>query len=144
MYSTVTDAVGNYSLELPISETYILQFERNIDYTEGVSFRDVLAIYKHILGITDDFSTEQQIAADINNNGGISTFDMVVINQLMFGIDNVDVQSWNFYTHYYLVLLDGRCCTALAMVLYISIVVLSLSLKYEKICTIHPLASECD
>jgi hypothetical protein len=54
---------------------------------EGVSTLDLILITKHILGVQLFKTTYQKIAADVNNNGVISTADIISIRRCILGID---------------------------------------------------------
>ncbi|MBX2893558.1 MAG: T9SS type A sorting domain-containing protein [Saprospiraceae bacterium] len=53
----------------------------------GVSAFDLVLINKHILGIELFENPFQMIAADANNSGTITTFDIVAIRRVILGID---------------------------------------------------------
>lgn len=71
---------------------------KNINPKNGVSTFDALLIAKHILGLEQLGSPYKIIAADVNNSGNISIFDVVLIRQLI--LDHIDqfpnLPSWRF------------------------------------------------
>ena len=66
---------------------------RDGDDNNGVSTIDMVFIQRHILGLTLLNSPYKMIAADINRSGSITTFDMVLMRQLI--LQNVDEFSMN-------------------------------------------------
>ncbi len=64
----------------------------------GVNITDVIWIRRHILNITPLPIPYAQIAADVNNDGKISTFDVIFVNRIILGIDEefANVPSWRF------------------------------------------------
>ena len=74
----------------------ILPFKDN-DPTNGVTVADLFAIQQHILVLDPFKNAYQMIAADANNNGTISTGDIVLIRKLILGIKpNILTPSWRF------------------------------------------------
>ncbi len=79
-------------------ESYTVSLEKNTKPVNGVTTLDIVLISKHILGI-DTFTTNyQQIAADVNRSGAITTFDLVQMRQLILGINDrfPNAPSWVF------------------------------------------------
>ena len=65
--------------------------------TNGVDVLDILLIAKHILGIAP-LPPYSKIAADVNKSNSITTFDVVELRKLIFGIYNKfpNNTSWRF------------------------------------------------
>ncbi len=78
--------------------TYDLIPARNNDPLNGVTTYDLTLISKHILGITPLDSPYKIIAADANQDGKVTTFDMLILRKLILG--NIDElpngKSWRF------------------------------------------------
>jgi len=74
--------------------------EPSFDYVplNGVSTYDLVLISKHILGLEALASAYKMIAADANNSGSISTFDIVEFRKLILGIytELPANKSWRF------------------------------------------------
>lgn len=67
-----------------------------------VSVLDILFIRKHILGIEELPKPYYWIAADVNNNGTITTLDLILIQRVILGINNdfVNIPPWRFVPKY--------------------------------------------
>ena len=94
-----TDAAGSYLFEnLSRQSTYTVRPMTNDDYREGLTTFDLLLIRKHILGITPLNSPYKLLAADVNNSGAISAFDMVVMRQVILDVKHEfpNNTSWRY------------------------------------------------
>jgi hypothetical protein len=99
-----TDIQGEYAFNnLLGSSDYEISPIKNDDYTNGVSTLDLILIQLHILGIQSFETPYQLIASDINNNGSISSIDLVQLRQLILGItDELPYNdSWRFISEDY-------------------------------------------
>ncbi len=78
--------------------TYDIIPSRNNDPRNGVTTYDITLISKHILGITPLDSPYKILAADVNQDGKVTTFDIVVLRKLILGaIDALpNGKSWRF------------------------------------------------
>jgi Pregnancy-associated plasma protein-A len=88
-----------------ITVTPDVNFQLNNSFfgaTSGVTTADLLAISKHLLNITPFVSPFQLIAADANNSGSVTTFDIVKIRKVILGIhqDFSPVGNWRFIPKY--------------------------------------------
>lgn len=82
--TTLTDNLGDFSIEdLNPNESFELNFEKNTNPWNGVTTQDIVAIRKHILGLEYLDSPYKLLAADVNNSGGITGLDMVLIRSLI-------------------------------------------------------------
>ena len=70
----------------------------------GVSTFDMVLIAKHILGTQLITSKYAKIAADVNNNGTISTADLIELRKMILGINLnfTNNTSWRFFTNSFL------------------------------------------
>ena len=96
-FSTTT--TGKYEfVGLPINNTYTIRPEKHINYSNGISTFDLFLITEHILTEDTLDSPYKIIAADVNNSGSVTNFDIVKLRKLILGIDTVleDVPSWRF------------------------------------------------
>ena len=84
----VTDGTGFINMLLSLNKTYTVAPEKLIEARNGVTTADLVAINKHILGIENLSSPYRRIAADINNDGKISTADMVELRKLILFIND--------------------------------------------------------
>ncbi|MEM6321287.1 MAG: T9SS type A sorting domain-containing protein [Bacteroidota bacterium] len=93
-----TAADGHYQFMLPEGGDYTVTPEKDINPLNGVSTFDLVLISKHILGITPFESPYQHIAADINQSGTITAFDMVQLRQLILNLTTEfpNNTSWRF------------------------------------------------
>ena len=81
-----------------MNSPYTIEAAKNQQPLNGVSTFDLVLISKHILGITEFDNPYQMIAADANNSGSITAFDMVQIRQLILNIKTefTNNESWRF------------------------------------------------
>ena len=90
---------GYYAFEnLATNNTYCVSPEKDINPLNGVSTYDLVLISQHIIGTNPLTSPYQLIAADVNNSGTISTFDLVQLRQLILFVitDFPSNKSWRF------------------------------------------------
>ena len=93
-----TDDSGIFELNLPKGIGYVISFDKEDDAANGMTVFDIIMVSKHILGITSFESDWQYIAADINNSGSISAFDLVLMRKIVLGIDTEFTNNtpWRF------------------------------------------------
>ncbi len=97
--SYLTDQRGGYSLfGLEEGGDYTVTPSLNSDPLNGVSTFDLVLISKHILGLQPLESPYQQIAADINRSGTVTTLDLIQLRKLILKIDTEfkNNTSWRF------------------------------------------------
>ena len=95
----MTDENGQYIFEnMPLGNSYEIRPEKNTNPTNGVTTFDILKINHHILGTDMITSPYSLIAADANNNGIISTTDIVAIQRVILFMDDnfANNTSWRF------------------------------------------------
>ena len=70
----------------------------NKDVRNGVTTFDVLLLQKHILNLRPLDSPYKLIAADLNNSGDVTAFDMLLLRQMILSIINEfpNTPSWRF------------------------------------------------
>lgn len=94
-----TGLTGEYEFEnLPVNNTYNIRPEKDINAENGISTFDLFLITKHILAEDTLDSPYKIIAADVNNSGSVTNFDVVKLRKIILGIDTTfaDVPSWRF------------------------------------------------
>ncbi|MEM0992054.1 MAG: dockerin type I domain-containing protein, partial [Bacteroidota bacterium] len=94
-----TGKSGNFQFGgLAAGLDYSITPYKNDDVLNGVTTLDIVLISKHILGIDPLGDPYQIIAADVNNSGSITTFDMVALRRLILGMDQElkTNTSWRF------------------------------------------------
>lgn len=100
----LTDSSGYYTvpLNLPINNC-TLKPEKDSFPLNGVTTFDLVLMSKHILGLQPLTSPYQQIAADINQSGSITTYDIVELRKLILAIYNEfpNNHSWRFVPKLY-------------------------------------------
>jgi len=76
---------------------------KNINPLNGVSTYDLVLISKHILGITPLDSPWKIIAADANQDGKVTTADIITLRKLILGITTElpNGKSWRFLPYDY-------------------------------------------
>jgi hypothetical protein len=90
---------GKYTSLVGTGSNVKVTADKNDNPLNGVSTFDLVLIQKHILGtatISDKFAT---IAADVNNNGKVTTSDVVELRKMILGINNnfSNNKSWRFF-----------------------------------------------
>ena len=85
---SITDAQGFFNMLLNIKQSYEIKPEKLIESRNGVTTADLVAINKHILAVEELKTPYKRIAADINNDGKISTADMVELRKLILFIND--------------------------------------------------------
>ncbi len=98
MKSLQTGSDGTFQFALVNGDNYTLIPEKNSDVLNGISTFDLVLINKHILGIATLDSPYKYIAADINQSGTITAFDMVQLRRLILNISTEfpNSESWRF------------------------------------------------
>jgi len=93
-----TGTAGIYTFTVPADGDYTITPEKDIQPLNGVSTFDLVLISKHILDLEPFTSPYQYIAADINQSGTITAFDMVQLRQLILNITTEfqNNTSWRF------------------------------------------------
>ncbi len=95
----MTGTSGNFTFpSIEMFGDYDVTPSKDMMPTNGVSTYDLVLISQHILGIADLDSPYKLIAADVNNDGTVTTFDMVELRQLILAIvsDFSNNTSWRF------------------------------------------------
>ncbi len=93
------DVSGSYEFVIPKGLNVVVRPEKNTDYDNGVSTRDLVKIQKHILGKGSLESFYQEEAADANGDGNIGALDLIQLRKLILGKSDVlpGSPSWRFY-----------------------------------------------
>jgi len=93
-----TGYFGGFGYVCPIGYTSRVEPSKNEDPLNGVTTLDLTLISKHILGIAPLENPYAIIAADANQDGKVSVFDIVILRKLILGIVNElpNGKSWQF------------------------------------------------
>lgn len=94
-----TDSTGQYEyLNLFKNTNYFVNASKESHILSGISTQDALALSKHILGIKALDSPYKIIAADINNNGKVTTADLLALRKAILQIDDKfpNNKAWRF------------------------------------------------
>lgn len=97
--SVMTSQQGWYHFpSLPNGASCMVQPVKNDDIRNGVTTYDLIKISKHILGEETLASPYKIIAADANNSGAVTTFDVVLIRKVILHVANEfpNNSSWRF------------------------------------------------
>ena len=97
------DLTGQYVFaQLNYKDYVSVRPEKNTAWLEGISTQDIIQIQKHILGIQNFANPAEWIAADIDNNGRVTTSDIVLLRKLILGkISKVNENtSWRFISQF--------------------------------------------
>ena len=98
-YKGFTDAEGRFQFDgMPSGENYQLSATKDDNPINGVSTLDLVLIQSHILGTIPLNDPYKIIASDVNNNGSLSAADIVVLRQVLLGLqeDFPNNSSWRF------------------------------------------------
>jgi len=94
-----TDSQGAYTFSaLPAGGNYVITPVKDTADRNGVNGSDLVAIQRHILGISPLVGAYKRIAADANNSKSINGSDLVAIQRLILQIDQTLPlnTSWQF------------------------------------------------
>ncbi|MEQ1747651.1 MAG: cohesin domain-containing protein, partial [Saprospiraceae bacterium] len=97
--SDLTGAAGDYGFEnLASGSNLTITPAKTADPLECVSVRDILFIFKHILGIEPLPNPYAMVAADANRSKSITSFDAAELRKLILGIyaELPNGPSWQF------------------------------------------------
>ncbi|MBK8490088.1 MAG: HYR domain-containing protein [Saprospirales bacterium] len=97
--SLTTSSDGLFLFEfLQTGGDYTILPSKLTDADNGVTTYDMVLISRHILGVTLLSSPYQQIAADVNRSGSVSTLDLVEIRKVILGLQSgfPNNTSWRF------------------------------------------------
>ena len=89
-----TDASGCIDIG-NISSTFQIAPSKSTENTDGLNVKDLIIIRKFLLGLINNFTPYQRIAADINNSHSITASDIIYLHRYILG--NSDYESpWKF------------------------------------------------
>ncbi len=100
----MTEQDGVFDIhDLPMGGDYTLVPEKNTDLLNGVTTFDMTLISKHILNIKKLNSPYKIIAADVNNSGSVTTFDLVALRKVILHETDFfpNNASWRFIDNNY-------------------------------------------
>ena len=90
---------GTYDfIDLEIGNNYTITPFRNDNHKNGVNTIDLVLMRSHILGIGTPLTPYQIIAGDVNNDGQLNTFDMVLVQKIikLWDTEFASSNSWRF------------------------------------------------
>ncbi|TVR75922.1 MAG: BspA family leucine-rich repeat surface protein [Saprospirales bacterium] len=101
VYLEYTNTDGIYELGIPNQGSWTVIPGKNENWTDGVSTLDLIIAQQHIVGLNFFDQPYLHIAADANNDGFVSTFDLVLLQNLILGLlqDISGNSSWRFIPH---------------------------------------------
>lgn len=113
MTANITSS-GSYTLSnLPQLQntSYTIAATKNDENPlNGLTTFDLVLISKHIIGLQPFTEPWQTVAADLNCNGMVTTFDIVVGRKLILGLDNeLACGAWKFVPQGSPVAANGSC-----------------------------------
>lgn len=96
--SVTTPTNGTFEKSVPNGIDYEVTASKGGDYMNGVSTLDLVMIQRHILDIERLGTPYKLIAADVNNDGKVSSNDLIELRKLILGIYNElpNNASWRF------------------------------------------------
>ncbi len=94
-----TDCTGNFTFTDLLGGTdYTLRAEKQGSIQNGNSTFDLVLISQHILGIVDLPNAYYRAAADVDESGSISVFDLLLMRGVILAIlDSYPGQNWFFF-----------------------------------------------
>ena len=107
--SSVTDADGNYSIDIPDNANFTVGASKDTDYLNGITTLDLVLIQRHLLDIQPFVSPYQHVAGDVNDDSRITASDLTELRKLILGVSpDFTNQSWRFPVSGTAVDTDGR------------------------------------
>ena len=96
--SIISNGNGGFEFSMPDGANYTVRPYKNNDPLNGVSTFDLVLISQHILGISQFDTPYKYIAADVNQSGTVTAFDLVQLRQLILNIipELPNNTSWRF------------------------------------------------
>ncbi|TVR86397.1 MAG: HYR domain-containing protein, partial [Saprospirales bacterium] len=96
--SVATDVDGFFDISVLLGSDVTLTPYENDNHSQGVTTMDLILIQRHLLLIESLDSPYKLIAADVSNDGILSTFDLVILQALIIGNINEypNNTSWRF------------------------------------------------
>jgi hypothetical protein len=95
-----TNALGEFSVKnLSACKTYEFVLATDVaNPLAGISTKDILLIQNHILGNNRIKSIPSLVAADVDNSGGVSSLDIIMLRKLILGYSSnfVEENSWQY------------------------------------------------
>ena len=97
--ATQTNDSGDFIFQDMESGDYIITPRKDDDLTNGVTTLDIYFLQRHLLGLSPITDPYMLIAADVNNDGTISTIDMIIMRSAILGLTNEfpNNTSWRFF-----------------------------------------------
>ena len=99
MTETTTDEVGHYEYENgTFGQNYSVAPQSADDWGNGITTWDIIPIRKHVLNTELLNSPYQLIAADINNNGSVTTADAILLRSFILQLTTEfpNNSSWRY------------------------------------------------
>ncbi|TVR88637.1 MAG: HYR domain-containing protein [Saprospirales bacterium] len=94
---SMSQGTGLYQIFVESNSNAVVTPQKEGNPTQFITTADLIDIQRHILQIEPFSSPYQIIAADINFDNVVSTFDLVVLQSLIVGIiDGLDGPVWRF------------------------------------------------
>ena len=95
---SLTGTNGSFYFDTPLETDYMLKPQKKDRLLEGVTTFDLILLKKHILGNRKIESPYELIAADVNNSGSITAFDLIALRKAILHMDDQfpNNTSWRF------------------------------------------------
>ena len=103
-YFDLTDANGEYAVEVPAGATYTVTPFKDDQPLNGLSSFDLVLLYRHMTGEDPFYSPYQYIAADIDHSEALDINDTLELRKLILGIyqEFPNNTSWRFVRSNYI------------------------------------------
>jgi hypothetical protein len=102
--SSVSSGIdGSYRLDAPMGSVVTVTPVKNVNPTNGITTGDLVELLNHVTGAVILPSPYRRLAADVNQDGQINTFDMLELRQLILGEieEFTNADSWRFVVKNY-------------------------------------------
>lgn len=95
---TMTNNEGGFEFNVMPHQQYFLRPHKQDDLLHGVNTADAIVLTDHIMGVRLIDNPYYLIAADINNSGNVSLFDLVHLRKAILGMSESfpNNESWRF------------------------------------------------
>ncbi len=95
---SISNSSGNYSIARRSTGDFTLDPKKDINYLNGVFLDDIVDLLEHLYQNTFLDSPYKMIAADVNQSGSLTHYDVYLIRRLVIDYDDefAHVDSWEF------------------------------------------------
>ncbi len=99
MVSTMTDQLGNFSIDIAKDQGYVVKPHKDIHFTDGVTTLDYIMLFNYVAGNIELDSPYKMIAADVDGSGVIDVMDVFKLGSMILNRGEAmpeGSKSWRF------------------------------------------------